>query len=140
MKQILLHIKGNMFEAGRALHAHGINPLDWLGTITRVTDNIVSVSVKVENEPGVIRWFCETSNADLVPGFGFPDGTLLDYSITDVYERTRWTYDARAAEKFSDPDAFICNRLNHVPFMAWLAEARDQRDAQIMRELTARSK
>lgn len=140
MKQIFLHIKGNASDASEALALNGIHPLDRLTPITRATDYSVSVNVKVENEPGIIRWFCETSSDEFVDGYGYPAGTLLHYAITAVYERTRWTYDARAAERFSDPDAFICNRLNHVPFMAWLAEARDQRDARIMRELTARSK
>jgi hypothetical protein len=30
----------------------------------------------------------------------------------------------------------VTDRLQHVAFMAWLIECRDQRDARIMRELT----
>lgn len=31
----------------------------------------------------IAQWFCETSNADIIPGQGFPDGTMLIYSFHD---------------------------------------------------------
>lgn len=85
--RIQLHIKGNSEQAEKELLERGFHPSERLThpvTYSPLgmpsTYIVTDVTVKAECEPGVVRWFTETT--DNFKPATFPPGTLLHYTVT----------------------------------------------------------